>query len=211
MTNQYIFLFFSLLTVTAELAFSSTITTEDIVGDFHGGQLFTLNAGENIFNGSQLWGADPVDGFRFVVEEGYTASINIDYTISGLSDSGALSWVWELQRLPEEAICAPVRTPHDCVLSAQNSLLASEIFADPKGFPYPDKWDYTPIQGYRVDDGVYAIFDNYGFSQDGGGLFTYSINVNVSEVPLPGAGFLYGFALIMLSLKKRILSRHSEY
>lgn len=190
---------FWIFTLSINNAFSSTIISEDTVGDFHGGQLFTLNSGQNTFTGSQFWGGDKVDGFRFIVQSGYTASISFNFSISGLSDIGALSWVWELNRLSIEDECTPTGgIPHSCLPPRGSELLASEIFQDPVGFVNPSDWGFEPIQGYLLSEGTYQIHDNYGFAQDEGGLFSYAIDIHVTEVPIPASLILYGTLLSIL-------------
>lgn len=167
-------------------AISSSSWDEEIVGDFNAGQLFTLAEGDNWFIGNQAWSDDPIDGFRFIVPNGYRASIEITYSYLNLGVSEGTAWVWELYSLAVAASCTPdVSWAYSCLAPEGSSLITSEILQTPEDYMTPSGWDYLPIDGYILNAGVYQLADNFGFTDNQNSVLSYSFNLSVAPIPPP--------------------------
>lgn len=93
---------------------SSSSWNEEIIGDFNAGQLYTLTEGNNWFIGTQAWADDPIDGFRFVVPDGYRVTIDIDYEYLNLGVAEGTAWIWDLFSLAVAESCTPVSSEYEC-------------------------------------------------------------------------------------------------
>jgi hypothetical protein len=198
----------------AAVAFLGTCTThaatvydESVLGDSHAGQLFVLSDEHTVFKGSQAWGADPVDGFRFVVQNGYRATIRFDHSFHGLTPGEAQAWVWDLSKLPDGAgACSPDDFAWACVgTSAPGSeLVSSQIFRSEVGFATPPSWEFVDLEALTLSAGTYVLSDNYGFVRPGTdgaitGIFSRSVDIQLTAVPVPAAIWLFGSGLIGLA------------
>ena len=159
---------------------------EGVVGDFNAGQLFTLTEGDNWFMGTQAWSDDPIDGFRFIVPDGYRASVGITYEYLNLGASEGSAWVWELYSLPVAASCTPDPSwVYSCLAPEGSVLITSEILQTPEDYMTPIGWDFVPIDGYILNAGVYQLADNFGFTDNQNSVLSYTFNLSVVAVPQP--------------------------
>lgn len=182
---------FSSLLLSAN-AISSASWDEAVVGDFNAGQLFTLTEGDNRFIGQQAWSDDPVDGFRFIIPDGYRASIDITYEYLNLGEAEGTAWVWELYSLAVPEACIPDESwAYSCLAPGGSELITSEILQTPDDYVTPSVWDYAPIDGHRLGAGTYQLADNYGFTDNQNSVLSYSFNLSVTAVPVPASVWLF--------------------
>lgn len=187
---------------------SSTVISEDTVGDFHAGQIYTLNEGSNSFEGSQAWVDDPVDGFRFIIPDGYRGTIEFNYEFINLGTTEGAAWIWELYSLSSEASCTPdINNPYSCLAPPGEEHITSEIFQTPEGFVAPSGWEFDPFNTFTLETGTYQLADNLGFSDADNPMFLYSANINLVAVPIPPAIILFGSGIALLGSLTTNLSR----
>jgi hypothetical protein len=189
-------------------AAQAAIYDESVLGDFHGGQLFALVDAHNVFIGSQAWGADTVDGFRFVVQDGHQATINFNYSFSDLSPGEAQARVWDLYRAPAgTGACDPDSAPlGSCQgsMTPGSSLVTAQIFRSAADVGVPSDWEFVDFDQVALGAGTYVLNDNYGFIRFGQGdaatgVFSYSIDIEQAAVPVPAAVWLFGSGLAGLA------------
>jgi hypothetical protein len=166
-------------------AISSSTWDEEIVGDFNAGQLYTLTEGNNWFIGTQAWADDPIDGFRFIVPDGYRVTIDIDYEYLNLGEAEGTAWIWELFSLAVAESCMPASFEYECYRPAGSVHITSEILQTPENYQSPSEWEFVPINGYTLDAGIYQLTDNYGFTDNQNSILSYTFNLNVVAVPTP--------------------------
>lgn len=142
-----------LLTLLSGESISSSLWNEESFGDFNAGQLFTLTEEDNWFVGTQEWSTDPIDGFRFIIPDGYRTTIDITFEYLNLIGSEGTAWVWELFSLPDAEECVPDWT-YDCYRPIDSVLITSEILQTPEGYQDPPNWDYVPINGICLKLGI---------------------------------------------------------
>lgn len=190
-------LFFSLLLSTNVL--SSSLWDEGALGDFNAGQLFTLTEGDNLFVGTQAWSDDPIDGFRFIIPDGYSSSIDIIYEYLNLGESEGTAWVWELHSLAVAESCTPDESwAYSCLAPEGSQHITSEIVQTPEDYMNPSEWDHVPIDGYILNAGIYQLADNFGFTDNQNSVLSYTFNLNVTAVPIPASAWLFGSGLLGL-------------
>lgn len=142
--------------------------------DFNGCQLYDLAPGINVLSGTAT-SQDTNDGFRFVVPAGYTAKVNVEYQIS---QSEGTALVWELQSLLTAESCEPIHE-NSFLQDLGVDLLASEILQYPADFKTPSPWDFTPVQGIELGEGVYTLYNNWSFGLVDKALFEYTFSIEV--------------------------------
>lgn len=196
-SSTYLLLSSSLLLSTNVV--SSSSWDEGIIGDFNAGQLFTLTEGDNWFVGAQAWSDDPIDGFRFIVPDGYRSSIDVVYEYLNLGESEGTAWVWELHSLAVAESCTPDESwAYSCLAPGGSEHITSEIFQTPEDYMTPSGWDYVPIDGYVLNAGTYQLADNFGFTDNQNSVLSYTFNLSVVAVPIPAAVWLFGSSLLGL-------------
>lgn len=193
------------LTLLSGQAISSSSWNEESFGDFNAGQLVTLTEGDNLFIGTQEWSADPIDGFRFIIPDGYRTTIDVTFEYLNLIGSEETAWIWDLFSMPIAEECLP-DWAYDCYRPIGSVLIASEILQTPEGYQDPPNWDYVPVNGYMLEAGYYQLTDNFGFTDNHNSILTYSFNLHTIAAPIPAAIWLFGsglLGLIGVSRKKK--------
>ncbi|MEI8571189.1 hypothetical protein J0667_04420 [Methylomonas sp. WH-1] len=203
----------SLALVSMSLAANaSNEYAESSIGDFNSGQLFTLQDTNNIFKGTHGWSDEGnFDGFRFVVQEGRQAIIDFNYSFIGLAANEAQAWVWDLSSLPAgTSACTPQAGLADsCSFVFGSQHITSQIFESQAGFANPSSWNFVNFDQLRLTAGTYLLADNFRFdnlsaSQTITGVFSYSINIQQTPVPLPASVLLFGTFFWMPPLFRRL-------
>lgn len=188
-------------------AISSATWDEGSLGDFNAGQLFTLTEGDNWFIGTQGWEDDPFDGFRFIVPDGYRATIDVAYQYLNLGESEGAAYVWELYTLAVDEACTPVISEYECLYFEGGVHITSEIFQTPLDYIIPGEWEFAPIDGYVLEAGAYQLADNFRFTDNPNVILSYTFNLNTVHVPVPANTWLLCSGLFvlggMLSRKER--------
>jgi len=190
--------------VISPLTHATTIYDESVLGDFNAGQFFTLNDTRNVFVGAQAMGADPVDGFRFVIQSGQQATINFSSAFSNLGVNEAQAWVWDLKLLSSAAgSCIPdPASVYSCALPPETlQNVTSQVFRSEAGYAVPAFPIGVDFDQVTLSAGTYLLTDNFSFGRigDGGkltGLFSYSIDIEQTAVPVPAAVWLFGSGLL---------------
>jgi hypothetical protein len=190
-----LFLLFGIVPVPGH---AGLVVSDETSGDFDAGQLFMPGAGTNLFSGTQLWGGDPVDGFRFVIPEGYRSTIAFSFTVTGLAAGEGAAWVWALSSLPVATGSIVDREfPYNCAaIPADGALITSQVFQEPEACVTPADWNYDPFNVVVLDAGAYLLTDNLRSSNAfGNPLFIWSASIERVAVPHPPAILLFGSAL----------------
>ena len=161
------------LTLLSVEAVPGSSWNEESIGDFNAGQLFTLAEGDNWFIGTQEWSTDPIDGFRFIIPDGYRTTIDVTFVYLNLIGSEGTAWIWELFSLPIAEECVPDWT-YGCYRPIGSIQITSEILQTPEGYQDPPDWDFDPVNGYRLEAGFHQLTDNYGFTDNQNSILSYS-------------------------------------
>lgn len=201
-------------------SFAVPVIDESQVGDFHGGQLFSLADGQNLFVGQHGWqGIDPFDGFRFVVDAGRQARVNLSYTFNNLSPSEKQAWIWDLSTIPNgSGSCTPNGFLYSCLsIGSGQTRILSELFQSETGFVTPPNSTFGLLSQLTLGSGTYLISDNFGFDNLGAsnsatGTFAYSIEIVQTPVPLPAPWIfiLSGLPLLLSRRRTRAMPEFSS-